>query len=679
MRRSWTLNAIATLALMGVIVPALAVAAPPKALHQSGRWLVDGQGRAVILHGVNQVSKLPPYLPSAIGFGADDVAMIAAEGFNTVRTGLAHAGFVPAPGVYDSAYLDDLAATVDLMTAQGIYVMIDFHQDLYAARYQGNGMAAWATVDSSPTDPTLLPSCNLGFPGNIFSCPFLWEAFDRFLGMNGRVPEVGPRGMTLQEEFADAWRQVATRFRDEPLVFSYNLLNEPYPGSSTPSCLGPVGCPGDADAKLTVFSNLVVQAIREVDADTIVHYEPFATNFNAGFPTHHGDIATSNVGFSFHVYACPAAPIPAPVSEACRAQEQRVFTNAEGQAQAFGHAPLLTEFGATDDLFLLESIAELADVNMMGWQYWAWWNRDPCCDRPDEGIIDDPANPAAPPHLDEPKLDVLVRPFPRAVAGTPTGWSWDRTARRFTLTYSTTPVDGPIAPGTVTEVWIPDRHFPAGYDVVDLHGATVTSANDAERLELVAVPGGTSVSFAVVPPGCGALPQAGCRQQVVPNKGTLALTDATPDAKDRLQWAWMSGAATTNAELGDPTTSTSYRLCIYDETAGIPALALSTGVAPGGTCDGKPCWRASKTGFRYKDPSASVEGIRQVVLKSGSAGRSKIQVRAQGAELALPALPFAQSPKVTVQLKSSTGTCWEAAYSSPARRNEAGQFKDKGD
>src|SRR5688572_8156811 len=98
-------SVLAVIALAGALVPCLSLASPPSALHQTGRWLVDAEGRAVILHGVNQVSKLPPYLPSAIGFGADDVAAIAAEGFNTVRTGLAHKGFVPTPGVYDTAYL----------------------------------------------------------------------------------------------------------------------------------------------------------------------------------------------------------------------------------------------------------------------------------------------------------------------------------------------------------------------------------------------------------------------------------------------------------------------------------------------------------------------------------------------------------------------------------------------
>lgn len=683
MFHSSTRSAIAVIALVGALVPSLALSGPPSALHQAGRWLVDEEGRAVILHGVNQVNKLPPYLPSAIGFGADDAAAIAAEGFNTVRTGLAHKGLVPAPGVYDGPHLDDFEATVDLLTAQGLYVMIDFHQDMYNERYQGNGMADWMTVDSSPTDPTFIPSCNKGFPGNIFSCGFLWEAFDRFLGINGKSPEIGPRALTFQEEFADAWRQVATRFAGDPLVFGYDILNEPYPGTATLPCMTPAGCPAPVDAQLTVFSNLVADAVREVDPDTIVFYEPYATNFNAGFKTNHGEVDAGQVGFSFHLYACLTTPgpatSPASLSEACRPAEQQVFNNAEAQGAEFADVPLLTEFGATDDLPSLHRLADLADAAMMGWQYWAWWNRDPCCERPYENIIDDPANPATPAHLNQPKLDALARPYPRAVAGTPLGWAWERTARRFTFSYATAPVDGPLAPGTITEVWVPSRHFPEGYDIVGLEGATVTSAPDAERLELVALPGATTVSLAVVPAGCGAVPAVGCRRPVVSNTGSFAVTDSTTDAKDRLQWSWTKGAATALADFGDPTTTASYRLCVYDEDAGVPQLVASSGIAAGGTCAGKPCWRAGNTGFRYRDASAAVEGVRQVVLKAGAAGRSKIQIRSQGSKLALPSLPFAQDAKATVQFKSSTGECWEAEYSPQAQRNQPDGFKDRAD
>ena len=42
--------------------------------------------------------------------------------------------------------------------------------------------------------------------------------------------------------------------------------------------------------------------------------------------------------------------------------------------------------------------------------------------------------------------------------------------------------------------------------------------------------------------------------------------------------------------------------------------------------------------------------------------------------LAVPSLPFAQSPAVVVQLQSSTGTCWGQSYSAPASRNDAARW-----
>ena len=53
------------------------------ARNSSGRWMIDAQGRVVVLHGVNMVTKRAPNLPSDVGFGADDAAYLSSEGFNT--------------------------------------------------------------------------------------------------------------------------------------------------------------------------------------------------------------------------------------------------------------------------------------------------------------------------------------------------------------------------------------------------------------------------------------------------------------------------------------------------------------------------------------------------------------------------------------------------------------------
>ncbi len=498
-------NAARGLALLLGLLILPAALAVPKALQPAGRWLIDEQGRVVILHGVNQVSKLPPYLPSALGFGADDAAYIASQGFNTVRTGWAHAGFAPAPGQYDAEYLADMARTVEELTAQGLYVLFDMHEDMFGLRYQGNGMAEWMNRDSWPGEPSEThPLCMGGFPANLFTCEPMFESFDRFFGLAGRSLATSEREMTLQAEFAEAWQQFALRLRGNRLVFGYNLFNEPHPGSQVLACLTEgVGCPPGADAALEAFDELVAAAIREVDPDTMIFWEPYSTNFNAGFPTSHGALETQGVGFSFHLYACPFA-IPGTgvpdlgLSDICGPlREQTVFDNAEDVSEAFGYPALMTEFGASDDLATVKRIADLADANMVGWHYWAWWNEDPCCERPTEGIIDHPSNPPTDEHLKQDKLDVLVRPYPRAVAGTPTAWSWDADTREFRLSYSTAPASSALTAGAVTEIWLPQRHFPAGFELRTLDGAEIAPGAGPQRLWLRNAAGAESVDVVV--------------------------------------------------------------------------------------------------------------------------------------------------------------------------------------
>src|SRR5262245_29725777 len=57
-----------------------AAAGPVAPLSDEGRWLTDATGRVVLLHGINEVEKRPPYLSAATGFGADDAAFLADEG-----------------------------------------------------------------------------------------------------------------------------------------------------------------------------------------------------------------------------------------------------------------------------------------------------------------------------------------------------------------------------------------------------------------------------------------------------------------------------------------------------------------------------------------------------------------------------------------------------------------------
>jgi cysteine-rich repeat protein len=176
-------------------------------------------------------------------------------------------------------------------------------------------------------------------------------------------------------------------------------------------------------------------------------------------------------------------------------------------------------------------------------------------------------------------------------------------------------------------------------------------------------------------PGCGAAPAVGCRLPVSSGQASLLLRDRMPDEKDGLKWKWKRGATTPRSDFGSPTAITGYQLCIYN---GASALVSSAAIPAGGLCAGRPCWKATGTGFKYVDKDATPRGITRVTLREGTTpGQAKILVKGKGVNLDMPTLPLGQP--VTVQLRNSQGVCWEAVFSAPALRNQLDQFKDKSD
>lgn len=175
--------------------------------------------------------------------------------------------------------------------------------------------------------------------------------------------------------------------------------------------------------------------------------------------------------------------------------------------------------------------------------------------------------------------------------------------------------------------------------------------------------------------GLGA-PAAGCRAS---GSGLLSLRDGSPDTKDVLVWKWTKGAATTLADLGDPTGGgAGFALCVYGSTGGTPQLLAGARAPGGGTCRGRPCWKALGTsGFGYTDAEASPDGLVQLRLKAGGAGKASITAKGKGASLPPLGLPLPQDPAVTVQLHGPTGTCWETTHAAPAQRATASAWKDR--
>ncbi len=449
-------------------------------IGHAGRWITDAAGRAMVLHGLNMVYKLPPYYPAAAGFGADDAALLQRLGLNVVRVGVIWKAVEPQPGVYDDAYLKRIAATVRTLARHRVLSLLDFHQDMYNEVFQGEGAPDWAVQDDG------LPNPKNGFPTNYFTNPALERANDHFWD-NSR----GPGGVGLQDRYAGAWRHVARKFRTVSGVLGYELFNEPAPGAQFLSCLG--SCPS-FDAQLTAFNRRVAKAIRTVDRRTLIFYEP-NIGFDFGAPSQVGALAHGPAGFAFHDYCLTASP------EGC-ASEPKGFANALAHVARTREALILTEFGSNLFSHDLNGMVGLADRLGVPWTEWAYCPcNDPTGSTPDPLVLD-PAKPPVGANLGQLALQALVEPFPHLISGTPLTWGYDRNTGVFHLRYSTVKANGHgrFRAGAVSAIATPHLVYAMPY-AVHVRGGAIVSRRGAGVLQIAACRGVHRISVTVLRSG----------------------------------------------------------------------------------------------------------------------------------------------------------------------------------
>jgi len=459
------------------------VVLPAAPIGHAGRWITDADGRVLTVAGVNMVNKLTPYTPAADGLIDSDGAFLAANGLSAVRVGIIWKALEPSPGVFNDSYLASIASTVSMLGAHGIVSLLDFHQDMYNERFQGEGAPDWAVDQSGPVFPLL------GFSANYFLLPALMTAYDNFWA-NAAVDGEG-----LQDWYAGAWQHVAAYFKGNPYVLGYDLYNEPDPGSSIYSCLlSADGCPS-FDAKLTSFYTKVDAAIRQVNTTALLFGEP-SMLFDIGSPSSLGSAGDANSGFSFHMY-CPFATVSATLDFACPSSDTATLSNAEAVSSRTGDALLMTEFGATNDTSILSEDVAAAASAKVGWTMWAMcYCGDPTTSSSSEGLVNDLTQAPSGSNVNTAMLDALAVPHPDLVSGTPGSYGYDTSTQVFTLTYSTERADGTgaFAAGSQTSVSVPSVQYPSGYKVT-VAGGTVVSAGGV--LQVASCPGATSVTVTV--------------------------------------------------------------------------------------------------------------------------------------------------------------------------------------
>jgi endoglycosylceramidase len=435
---------------------------PPHLVVRDGR-IVDDLGRTVLLRGVN-VNQLGDYFQGAAGvppvmpFSRGDLEQIAALGLNSVRLLVHWSALEPRPGVHDEAYLDRIRRAVTWARELGLYVVLDMHQDAWGkyvdtakrescpaplgAAIGWDGAPEWATYTDGVT------RCRFQLREASLAVADAWQSFWVDRG-------------SIQQHLVDTWAWLAGRFKDDPTVAGYDLLNEPNPG---------VALGGTDAVSLGEYHRRALVAIRAAERGgltKIVFFEPLATWSAAGVGVPRPWTTDTQIVYAPHIYL---GSISADVGATGRevVPLRTGFEQARREASVYGTTFWVGEWGEFgDDGDYTRRFAALEDEFQVGSAFWQW--KQACGDPHGVSWPDgtapkgsgnlvrvrcgDPAAPAGVPvGLVRLNSDVLSRPYPRAFPGSVTFTS-DPVARR--LVVEGRGGDGPL------DVWFPGARRPS--------------------------------------------------------------------------------------------------------------------------------------------------------------------------------------------------------------------------
>jgi len=248
----------------------------------------------------------------------------------------------------------------------------------------------------------------------------------------------------------------------------------------------------------TAFYERMIAAIRQVDQDGWIFYEPRVAAPAAGQPSFILELedpreGEARIGYGPHLYSVQFEFNQEYTPESDDTLENwEARRNIETELQK---APLLLgEWGfdpawPNADLFMRE-LLEMGDRMMLGWTYWSYdpggwgiWERD------DQGGF-----------VERENANAVVRPYPQRVAGIPRSFSYDPDTRMFALAFDPSP-----SATLPTEVYLPaTRHYPDGWSMAgcsedegcswtwdaSLEILQVLTPNQTARVELTISPGG---------------------------------------------------------------------------------------------------------------------------------------------------------------------------------------------
>ena len=386
-------------------------------IDPTNRFILDKHGRYSIFHGGNVVVKLPPYLPILDKFDYQyslntphDLETMKHLGFNSVRLGVIWEAVEKAPGVYDDEYLDKVEQIINTLGENGIYTMVDAHQDVFSRQFCGEGVPYFYVnemgydkkCDASALTRILdfvgvcktIEDFNFRFDENglplIEDCvTHNFQDYHFIAGFSSAYRNFYENRANIQDKFVEFWKKVVTRFKDNEYILGYDLWNEPAPGGPMEDIKSFI--PGRPDIKdiLPVYRKVDIE-LRKIKPNYILFFEntpvPDILPIFGGLFL--GSMDEKPAGddvpqvYNFHTYCCLSGTDTCAHGEAsydksikvCPTFHQKQFKKEIKTAKKLNVPMFLSEFGACSDSLAcyneIISVMKITEENFISWSYW---------------------------------------------------------------------------------------------------------------------------------------------------------------------------------------------------------------------------------------------------------------------------------------------------------------------
>ncbi|MFP1626657.1 cellulase family glycosylhydrolase [Streptomyces sp. 5K101] len=400
--------------------------------------LTDERGRVLTLRGWNVEDKTHRGEAALSAITERHFRDLRAQGFGFARLLVFWDDLEPDRGRYSEAYLRKIERVLGWAHKHRIQVLIDAHQDVFGPAFGHRGIPEWATrTDGLPFTP---------HPDDWFD-EYFEPAVQRAFTHLYEDPD-------LRRAQADMWRVLAGRLADHPAVIGYDLINEP---------MGEIAAGEDLAAaarriereQLTPMYNRLADAVRSVDDDTWVFFEPTPI-VGEGVPTGLGRIDDLKAVYAPHFYntAMEAGADYDPAAGWIEAYESAVTV----YPRQYGVPVVVGEWGPLNNAlpnmgrFYRDALRSLNRYGS-GWAGYVWCYGGGYCAVDAEGRF-------------RTNKEQTAAPYAPAVAGRITAETYEPDTAAYRLAYR--------ARGGVTEISVPPR--PGGWRI-ELTGPARTATH----------------------------------------------------------------------------------------------------------------------------------------------------------------------------------------------------------